>query len=159
MTLFVLKVFPFSNCITTIVTPPEQKMMIKSTGANIIYGIGLKRNPSPKRYKCPCSKIISPIYIRSVISKDTIAGTQTESNVFLSSRKEPKKMPTVTPHRIKNMAIRIAEIGDTQRLPSLQNAVKQAKIQSPKNTNELTDCKIKAFRRIFSPVFIICPNP
>ncbi len=44
-------------------------------------------------------------------------------------------------------------------LPSLQKAVKQARMQRPRNVREQTDCKIRDFRRFFSPLLIICPKP
>ena len=117
------------------------------------------KKPFPNKYKCPLSRIISPIYIRNVITEATIDGIKIETGFRFSKRNEPTNTPAVTPKRIKNTAINVADKGDTWILPSLQNAVKQASIHKPRNEREQTDCKIKDLRRFLSPFFIICPKP
>jgi hypothetical protein len=99
------------------------------------------------------------MYIRNVITAAAIDGIQTEINLFFPKRNEPIKTPTVTPKRIKNTVISVADKGETRIFPSLQNAVKQARIHSPRKESEQTDCKTKDFKRLFLPVFIILPNP
>ena len=79
----------------------------------MIPGILSNRNPVPKLYKCPWRRIISPTYIRVVIIADTIAEIPTVTNLRLPRRKEPTYIPTVTPKRMKNMAISVADKGDT----------------------------------------------
>ncbi len=134
-------------------------MINKSTGARIIPGMLLNIKPVPRLYKCPLSRIISPIYIRYVITEATIDGIQIETSFRVPKRNEPTNTPTVIPKRIKNTAINVADKGDTWILPSLQNAVKQASIHKPRNEREQTDCKIKDLRRFLSPFFTICPKP
>lgn len=151
--------FRFSHLNINAVMPPDITIVSRSTGARTIPGMPLKRNPSPKRYRCPCNRIISPTYISSVITEATIDGIQTETNLFLSKRNEPAKTPADTPRRTKNKVIKTADKGDTWILPSLQKAVKQARIQSPRNAKEQTDCKIKDLRRFLLPVLINWPKP
>ena len=87
--------------------------MIKSIGAKTILGKLSNIIPEPKRYKCPLSRIISPIYIRNVMAEAAIDGTQTETSFRFLKRNEPTKTPTVTPKRIKNTAINVADNGET----------------------------------------------
>jgi hypothetical protein len=68
-----------------------------------------------------------------------IDGISTESNFFLSSRNEPAYTPAVTPNTVKNILISTAERADTVISPSLKNAVKQAKMQRPRNKAADTD--------------------
>ena len=88
-------------------------MINKSIGAKTIPDMLSKINPVPKLYKCPLSRIISPIYIRNVITEATIDGLQIETNFRFSKRNEPTNTPTVTPKRTKNIVINAADNGDT----------------------------------------------
>lgn len=88
-------------------------MINKSTGARAIPGILLKTKPEPNIYRCPLSKIISPIYMRSVITEAVIEGIQMETNFRFSKRNEPTNTPMVTPKRMKKTAINVADKGDT----------------------------------------------
>ena len=72
-----------------------------------------KIKPEPKLYRCPLSKIISPMYIRSVITEATTAGIQTEIIFRFPNRNDPTKTPAVTPNRTKNTVISEADKGDT----------------------------------------------
>ena len=121
----------------------------------MIPGILSKTNPVPKLYKCPFSKNISPRYIRSVIAEATIDGIQIETSFPFPKRSDPTNTPTVIPKRTKNIVINAADKGDTWMLPSLQKAVKHARIQRPRNTSEQTDCRIKDLQRFLSPLLII----
>ena len=93
--------------------PPDAITIRISAGAKTIPGMLLKTDPLPKLYKCPLSKIISPIYISSVIAPATIDGIQIETNLHLPKRKEPTNTPDVTPKRIKKTAIKAADNADT----------------------------------------------
>ena len=138
---------------------PAERIVSRSTGAKTMCGRGLKRKPVPKRYKCPLSKHISPIYISSVITLATTDGAQRDKVFFFPKKNELTNMPTVTPRRTKNTVISVADKGETWRLPSLQKAVKQARIHRPRNRTEHTDCRIRAFSRFPSPLRIIRPKP
>ena len=149
----------FSKANSPAVTPPDAAITNRSAGARIIPGMLSKKIPVPKLYRLPFSRIISPRYIKRVIPEAIIAGSHTDRKLPFSNRNEPAKIPTVTPSRMKNRAISIAERGDTCKLPSRQNAVKHAKIQRPRNRTVLTDWGIKDRSRLFSPVISICPKP
>lgn len=95
------------------VIPPEMRMISKSIGAITIAPIPSKRNPEPKRYRCPLSKIISPAYIASVVTADMSAGSKIDSLLLLPRVNEPAKTPTVTPNKMKNTAINTADRADT----------------------------------------------
>ena len=82
-------------------------------GESTMPGMLLKMNPLPKRYKCPLSRIISPIYISSVIEEATMDGIPMERNFRFPKRNEPTNTPTVTPKRTKNMLISVADKADT----------------------------------------------
>ena len=53
------------------------------------------------------------MYIRNVIKAAAIDGIQTETNLLFPKRNEPIKTPTVTPKRIKNTVISVADKGET----------------------------------------------
>ena len=97
----------------TAVMQPDAMIMNKSMGARTIPGMLLKRNPVPIRYKCPLSKIISPIYISSVIKEAIADGIHMDIDFCLSKRNEQTNTPTVTPNRIKNTAMSVADRADT----------------------------------------------
>ena len=141
------------------VMAPEAIIVSISTGAKTMDGMLLKRNPVPKLYKCPLSKTISPMYIRRVMTEAATDGIQREARRLFPKKNEPTNTPTVMPRRTKNAVMRAAERGETWRLPSLQKAVKQARMHRPRNRTEHADCRIRAFIRFFSPDRIICPNP
>ena len=84
-----------------------------STGARTIPGRPSKKNPSPKRYRWACSRIISPTYIISVVISESTAGTYRAILFFFFKSNEPAKMPTITPSRIKKIDMRDAESGET----------------------------------------------
>ena len=89
------------------------RIISKSIGAKIIPGKALNMNPTLKRYKCPLRRIISPIYIRNVIIEAAIDGIHIEKNFRFSKGNEPTNTPQVTPKRIKNAAIKVADKRDT----------------------------------------------
>lgn len=76
-------------------------------------GMLSKINPVPKLYRCPCSRIISPTYIRNVIMEATSAGIPIETKFRFPKRNEPTYTPTVTPKIMKNAVIKVADRGDT----------------------------------------------
>lgn len=117
--------------------------MNKSIGAKTIAGKLSNIIPEPKLYKCPLSRIISPIYMRKVMAEATIAGIQIETSFRFPNKNEPVNTPAVKPKRTKNTVINVADKGDTRMLPSLQNAVKQARIQNPRKASEQIDCRIR----------------
>ena len=80
------------------------------------------------------------------------AGIQTEMIFCFPKRNEPTNEPAVTPKRMKNTDMSVADNGETSREPSLQNAVKQARIQSPRKEEEHPACRIRDFVRLVSPV-------
>ena len=137
----------------------DNRITIRSIGAKTIPGKLSNKKPDPMLYKCPLRSTISPIYISSVITEAEIAGIQTDTSFRFPRRNDPTNTPAVTPNRIKNTVISAADRGDTRMLPSLQKAVKQARIQRPRKTTEQMDCKIKDLQRFLSPFLIICPNP
>ena len=110
---FDLAYLPFSKVNINSVTHPDTTIINKSIGARTILGMLSNMNPSPKLYKCPFSRVISPIYIRSVITEETIAGIQIERNFRFFKRNEPTNTPVVTPKSTKNIAINAADNGDT----------------------------------------------
>lgn len=138
---------------------PETRITRISTGARTMLGSPSKKMPLPKRYRCPCNSIISPMYMISVIPADTIAGIQSKTAFFILSSSEPEKIPAVSPIRMKNADIKIADNAETLMLPSRQNAVKQARIHSPRNATVETDCIISARFWLRSPVRIIYAKP
>ena len=88
-------------------------MVSRSTGANTMPGRLSKKKPVPKLYRCPFSKIISPMYIRKVMREAITAGSQRERSFLLPIKNEPTNTPTVTPRRTKNTVMRIADRGAT----------------------------------------------
>lgn len=51
--------------------------------------------------------------MRNVITAEETVGIQTDTNVFFSKRNEPMNTLTVTPKRIKNTVISVADKGET----------------------------------------------
>ena len=87
------------------------------------------------------------MYITNVITDAAAAGIQTEISFGLFNVNDPANIPAVTPRRMKNTAIRDADRADTSMLPSLQNALKQARMQSERNIKADIDCRIRDLRR------------
>lgn len=141
------------------VIDPDAIITSISIGATTMLPSPSNKNPEPKRYKWPLKRIISPIYIINVTTDATIDGISTESVFFFSSRNEPTYTPAVTPKMMKNKLISTAERVDTVISPSLKNAVKQAKMQRPRNKAVDTDWITSAFSLLLFLVIIIWAKP
>ena len=98
---------------------PEARMTTISIGASTIPGIPSKKNPFPKRYRCPLSRIISQIYITNVTTAADTPGNHTESIGFLLKVNDAIYMPTVKPNKTKNMLINTADNAETLMSPFL----------------------------------------
>ena len=95
----------------------------------------------------------------SVTVEATIDGNNTESIFFFSIRSEPAYTPDVIPNTTKYMLVSTAERADTVISPSLKNAVKQAKMQSPRNKAVDIDWITSAFSLLLFLVIIIWAKP
>ena len=65
-------------------------MTRRSIGTSTIPGIPWQRSDVPKRYRCPCSRIISPKYITVVIADADSAGTVTDSAGLFPNKNAPR---------------------------------------------------------------------
>ena len=102
-----------SNVKINAVAHPDNRITNMSIGAKMIPGRLSNKKPEPRQYKCPFRRIISPTYIRSVITDAEIVGIQTDTSFRFPKRNEPTNTPAVTPNKIKNTVINTADKGDT----------------------------------------------
>ena len=102
-----------SKAKTNAVIHPDNRITSKSIGAKTMPGNPSKSKPEPKLYKCPLRRIISPIYIKNVMTDVEIAGTQTDRSFRFSKRNEPTNTPAVIPNKTKNIVINAADNADT----------------------------------------------
>ena len=92
---------------------PDAIIISISMGASTIPASPLNKNPEPKRYRCPLSRIISPMYIKSVTTDAKIDGSNIDHFLSFPSVNELTKMPTVIPNNKKNIAINMADTAET----------------------------------------------
>lgn len=71
------------------------------------------------------------MYIMRVTADAQSEGIITDTELFFPFRKEAMNIPAEEPSVIKYAAMRRADIGETVSSPSLKNAVKQARMESP----------------------------
>ena len=86
---FDVYLFLFVKLKITYVNTNDITIISMSIGERTIYGRASNKKPSPKRYKLPDKRNISPIYMTSVVIAATAEGKTTDNGFFLPVKNEP----------------------------------------------------------------------